>query len=103
MKLCKVCQTVYTPAQWDNLLLLEVRFADDDDGKVYRTESRNCPCGATLAIETVMAPRELARALAELEREKAHLIGAMKDQWVLWQRSVAQLRALTPVVTLEIP
>lgn len=34
----------------------------------------------------------LQNKVAELESEKAHLIGAMQDQWVLLERAMQALR-----------
>lgn len=52
-KPCRMCGTLYpTLDAWQALPHVGDQWADADvHGPVTRTEMRNCPCGATLAID----------------------------------------------------
>jgi hypothetical protein len=53
MKSCNVCKSSYCSHAWAELPLIGIQLSDED-GVRYSLELRNCTCGSTLGIETVL-------------------------------------------------
>ncbi len=56
IKKCR-CNREYTANTWKWLPLVGTQITDEQDGPytcVYSTEMRNCLCGSTIAVETVV-------------------------------------------------
>jgi hypothetical protein len=59
VKRCACCERLHTAADWAALAFIGDVLSEDESGR-YCLELRNCQCGSTLGIESLVAEQEAA-------------------------------------------